>query len=617
MNVHFDRLSLYRNLKKRRGFITRTFVCWVIGLLALSNDEAGSYDRRFELRGDQKTNQSIVLIQIDQQDMIRIDPLLKNIKQFGAIPLLDVTSQSDSLFWDRQLWRSLIARLLEADVKKIAVSLFFEKTTTRETLTPLDRQIFFNPKVVWSSRLNMFDRIDDSSFSLPNQSNVGTNELRKDDDGIYRRVPQPKPQLLHLLEKLTDRNFPHNPQNQFINFRGRASLFRSYNLSTIMDPSFPMASLKGKYILIGSKRNYDNQVQTPLGLMSKVEVFAHISDNLLENRWITRLPFAFYAFLLLVLTIFAAFAITQYPHSVTFFVYLWIGTLTIALSAWSFDSYSVWFPVGSPVATLGAVWLIFIGHQAAKIERKHFKLQQEQRALRELEQLKNNFVSLISHDLKTPLAKIEGITQRLKQDPDLKKFTPDFSSLQESTEELNKYLQSVLKVLRIESHEMKLNPQPTDLNELIEKAYKQILPLAKTKNIEIHLDLTPLFLVDMDATLIQEVLLNLLDNAVKYTPSSRSILVKSFDTESHVEVQVIDQGEGISEEEISLVWQKFVRGKNQDLKTKGSGLGLYLVKYFIELHGGTVEMKSQIGQGTTIRFTLPFQQDSETNQNPS
>ncbi len=609
-----DFLTIYKILKRRRGFLTRTLICWVIGLLALSNDESGSYDHRFVLRGDQKTNQQIVLIQIDQQDTIKIDPLFKNIRQFGAIPMLDMTSPSDSIFWDRSLWRNMLARLLNAEVAKVGVSLFFEHVSTNETLTALERQIFFHPKIIWSSRLNMFDRVDDSSFSLPNQSNVGTNELRKDDDNIYRRVPQPKLLQPHLLEKFTEKHFPQKTQNQFINFRGKSSLFRSYNLSTIMDPSFPIDSLKGKYIIIGSKRTTDSQVLTPLGMMSKTEIFAHMTDNLLQNRWIVRLPFVLYACILLILAFFAAFIITQYPHSVTLFAFLWIGTLTTALSAWSFDSFSIWFPVSSPIIVLGAVWLIFIGHQATKMERKHFNLQQEQRALRELEQLKNNFVSLISHDLKTPLAKIEAITQRLKQDAHLQAYNADFLSLQESNEELNRYLQSVLKVLRIESRDMKLNPQPTDLNELIEKVHRQIQPLAQTKNIEIHLELEPLFLVEIDATLIQEVVLNLLDNAVKYTPDYRSVTVKSRETESHIEVQVIDQGEGISEEEINLVWQKFVRGKNQDLKTKGTGLGLYLVKYFVELHGGQIDMTSQIGQGTTIRFTLPFQPDSDTNQ---
>ncbi len=613
--IKIDMLSVYRTAKRRRGFITRMLICWVIGLLALSNDEAGSYDERFALRGDQKTNQEIVLIQIDQQDVIKIDPLLKNIRQFGAIPLVDMASPSDSLFWDRTLWRQLLERLLHAGVEKIAVSLFFEHVSGTEVMAIAEKQIFFHPKVIWSSRLNMFDRVDDSSFSLPNQSNVGTNELRRDDDNVYRKVPQPKPQLSHLIEKLTGKKFPTNTQNQFINFRGKPSLFRSYNLSTVMDPSFPAAILSGKYILIGSKRAGDLQFITPLGMMSKTEIFANMTDNLLENRWITRLPFFFYASILLGLTLLAAFVITQYPHSVALFVYLWIGTLTTALSTWSFDSFSIWFPVGSPLVILGSVWLIFVGHQATKIERKHFKLQQEQRALRELEQLKNNFVSLISHDLKTPLAKIEAITQRLRHDPQLQTYSQDFSSLQESNEELNRYLQSVLKVLRIESRDMKLNPQPVDINELVENAYRQILPLAQTKNIEIQLHLEPLFLVEIDATLIQEVLLNLLDNAVKYTPQGKLITVKSTETKNQVEIQVIDQGEGISQEEIDLVWQKFVRGKNQDMKTKGSGLGLYLVKYFVELHGGSVSMTSQIGQGTTIRFTLPFQLDSETNQN--
>ncbi|MNT80225.1 Histidine protein kinase DivJ [compost metagenome] len=84
----------------------------------------------------------------------------------------------------------------------------------------------------------------------------------------------------------------------------------------------------------------------------------------------------------------------------------------------------------------------------------------------------------------------------------------------------------------------------------------------------------------------------------------------SVEEGNDVVVAVKDTGEGIKPEDLEKVWGKFTRGSDQDMKTKGSGLGLYLVKYFIELHGGTVVMESQLGQGTTVSFSLPLEEET-------
>ena len=116
--------------------------------------------------------------------------------------------------------------------------------------------------------------------------------------------------------------------------------------------------------------------------------------------------------------------------------------------------------------------------------------------------------------------------------------------------------------------------------------------------------------MEFDITLLKEVVINLVENAIKYSQNSSSIKIKSWEDRNFVHVSVKDQGQGISSEELESVWKKFTRGKDQELKTKGSGLGLYLVKYFIELHGGNVVMESELGQGTTVSFTLPINDDT-------
>ena len=118
----------------------------------------------------------------------------------------------------------------------------------------------------------------------------------------------------------------------------------------------------------------------------------------------------------------------------------------------------------------------------------------------------------------------------------------------------------------------------------------------------------PIFSIEFDRTLIREVLINILDNAIKYSPRLSTIIITSMEMETQVHVHVTDNGPGISTEELPLIWSKFMRGKDQELRTKGSGLGLYLVKFFIDLHGGHVFAESQKGRGTQIGFSLPVEQ---------
>lgn len=605
-----SRIHLFiRTLRRRQGVLFRALFCWLIALLSLTNDEVISYDRRFQIRGDQAADPKIILIQIDSFDLNRSHPLMKNIDQYSSVPRLDLIENVDTVFWDSQLWRELLGKILVGDPKKIGISLYFDERITRRSLAPGDLEFFQNEKIVWSSVLSEFDQITNSLFTLNDLSNVGHQDLRRDDDGVIRKIPRHVNDALHLVEKLTDRAFPEFPLLS-INYRGYSSVFQTVSLSQVLAPDFPADAFKGHYVLIGSKVGRDSQFQTPLGPMSRVEIMAHMADNVLHDRWIQRFNMSVYALILLILVGFAVFIITHYPQTVSLIVFIWLGTLLAALSAWFFDSFYIWFPAITPFMMLVVIWIVFVGYQATKIERQHFRLQQEQKALRELEQLKNNFVSLISHDLKTPLAKIEAIANRLLSLPETLGIRTDLDALKESSDELNRYIQSVLRLLRVESKDFRMNLESSDINELIEQAIFQLAPLAHNKNIQIKTELDPMFLAEFDPILIKEVLINLIDNAIKYTPEGGSVTIFSREISNQIdqfiEVTVQDTGEGISKNEVDQVWNKFVRGREQELKTKGTGLGLYLVKYFVELHGGQVHMRSKLGHGTEVKFSLPL-----------
>src|SRR5690606_34227659 len=133
------------------------------------------------------------------------------------------------------------------------------------------------------------------------------------------------------------------------------------------------------------------------------------------------------------------------------------------------------------------------------------------------------------------------------------------------------------------------------------------------KNITIRKELEPLFSLKIDEHLLRQVFTNLIENAIKYSPENSSILVTSEDSPGGVTVQIADQGIGMSEEDLENIFQKFYRSK-RTANTMGSGLGLYLSKYFVELHEGRISVESHINQGSTFTVFLPYELETQIRQ---
>jgi signal transduction histidine kinase len=594
---------------RRRGFLLRLLVCWAIGCLVLSNDEINSYDQRFQLRGDQKVSREIVLITIKQSDFSNLYDARTNF--LGNIS--EATDITDSFFWDQRIWTELLKKILKQNPRSIGVTLYFGDNIGTVHLSAEQSQLFHDPRVFWATTTNSLERTLTPLFANRERSNLGSNEIRRDEDGVVRRVFPQRNDSAHIVEQITGLKFPTNQAGLLINYRGTSKAFTQYSYSEILYDEIPVDAFKDKIILIGAETSSAPQYLTPLGTtLSRAEILTHLTDSLVGKRWIKRTAFHWYSLALALLLGFAVFIITTYPQSVALVLLIWVTTLLAAVSAWVFDSFYFWLPAFSPFVMIATTWVIFIGYQAMMIERKNFLLQQEQQYLQELEQLKNNFVSLISHDLKTPIAKIQAIVDRLMTQNQNVELNQDLKSLRLFGDELNKYIQSILKVLRVESRDFKINKEVADINEVIEEALLTLKPLARERGIEIRTTLEPMFSSEFDLTLIKEVIINLVENAIKYTKAGGTIDVVSHEAGNDVVVAVKDTGEGIKPEDLDKVWGKFTRGSDQDLKTKGSGLGLYLVKYFIELHGGKVSMESQVDIGTTVSFTLPL--EDETNE---
>ncbi len=600
----------------KRGFWTRALLCWLFACLLLKFDEAGVYDYRFRLRGPQKINDSVVLVTVKPRDFVKIYDL----KTSSLINVNESNEISDSFFWDQTLWFNLIDHILKQKPTSIAVTLFFGENIGSTRLNSSEILTFKDPKVFWATNSRDFEKLSLPFATRPDRSNIGHIDLLKDDDGIVRRLFNNSQTIPDLAEKTTQPLAQSNPKRWFkidhqisqdflfptVNFKNTQD-FTNYSLNDIFNKKIDPAAFKDKIVLIGIEKTLNSQIMTPLGQYSRHEFWGTVIDNILENSFIRRLPIWIYMLGLLLLMFVSVFIITNYTQTITFFTYAWMITIWGAFSIWVFDTFHIWIPVLSPLAMLVLIWVMYVGYQALRIEQAHNRLQQEQRYLSDLEQLKSNFVSLISHDLKTPLAKIQAVVDRLSLSPhSVPEVQVDYANLKEYTGELNRYIQSILKVLRVESREFKIFKEAADLNTVIENAVDRLQPLAQSKNIQIQSHLEPMFLIEFDVTLMTEVIQNLIENAIKYTPENGQIQISTTETENDMLVTISDTGEGISPEDQQLIWKKFVRGKNQDLKTKGSGLGLYLVKYFIELHGGKISLKSEIGKGTTFYISLPI-----------
>ena len=231
---------------------------------------------------------------------------------------------------------------------------------------------------------------------------------------------------------------------------------------------------------------------------------------------------------------------------------------------------------------------------------------------KQIQQMKNDFVSHVSHELKTPLASITAYSEMLVDGEanDEKTRKEFYSVIQNQARRLSRLIEDILNTSRIESGLIKVNKEVVSLTMLIEDQLQMIKGYAEEKNIEI-IGQKPIVFdqVYVDRDMMSQVIINLLSNAVKYTPSGGTvrILTEVDEASSSAKVIVTDTGVGIPKDEIEHVFDKFYRVGANKKQAEGTGLGLNLVKQMVEtVHGGRVFVKSKVGEGSTFGFELPL-----------
>lgn len=216
-----------------------------------------------------------------------------------------------------------------------------------------------------------------------------------------------------------------------------------------------------------------------------------------------------------------------------------------------------------------------------------------------------SFISDLSHQIKTPVAALKMFAELL-QDPALTKEQHQeyLQILQDTLNKLTFLTDSLIKMSRLESGVIHLRPEKLDLNDILLHAFKQIHPLAVQKNIEIIFQSTHEVQLCVDHNWTTEAILNILDNAIKYTPSAGNVTVSIQEYESFVRVDIKDNGIGITEDELATIFKRFYRGKGS-IGKDGIGLGLYLSRKIITDQGGYIKVQSG-EQGSTFSIFLPY-----------
>ncbi len=225
---------------------------------------------------------------------------------------------------------------------------------------------------------------------------------------------------------------------------------------------------------------------------------------------------------------------------------------------------------------------------------------------------RDNFLSIASHELRTPVSAIMGFSQHLNQrarQNDGKLSPRDFKALDiifKQTKRLEKLISELLDLSRLQGEGLALENRPLDLAKLLRGLVEEITPLVEKHSIKLNLPAYPVMIAG-DSFRLEQAFLNLINNSIKYSPNNYTITINVGRKANKAFCSIDDKGIGISREALPLIFERFFRADNGRAEIAGGlGIGLFLVKEIVTLHGGEVKVESEIGKGATFTVAFPF-----------
>ena len=228
--------------------------------------------------------------------------------------------------------------------------------------------------------------------------------------------------------------------------------------------------------------------------------------------------------------------------------------------------------------------------------------------LSQVDELRKRFVSNVSHELRTPMTSMKIVSDTLLSAPswDESVYREFMQDINTEIDRLNKIIDSLLYLVRIEKEDMELDYSTTFVNYLLEWVIKTIRPIASTKNISVELIAPHKIQTALDQDKMQQCLLNIIGNAVKYTPENGRVWIELEQMRHAIRISINDNGIGIPEKDLPFIFDRFYRvDEARARKTGGTGLGLAISQQIVQLHQGKIRVHSALGEGTSVSIYLP------------
>ncbi len=305
---------------------------------------------------------------------------------------------------------------------------------------------------------------------------------------------------------------------------------------------------------------------------------------------------------------------------------LYSGVVGVAVAA--LFSFSLSKTLTRPIQKINHAALdMAAGNFECKIEEKrddeigsliktfNYSVEQVQKYLEEqkrLEMLRRNLVANVSHELKAPLASVRGYSELMLDGYINEKEKDNYLRIiLDNSVHLSRLVDDLLTLSHLESGQLSLEKSLVSVEALVCWSFESVAPQGEAKGIELNLELeSSLPVLYGDRYRLHEVLVNLLENAIKYTPDGGSVTLSVKAGDSKLIMEVKDTGYGIPEEELQHIFERFYKvDKSRRRSEKGSGLGLAIARQLIELHGGQIEVASEIGKGSIFRVYLPLKDE--------